>query len=313
MPKNKKLFEAKKNKDFQNIDFVLSSIDLMAVKWGIKKVTRIEYRKKEELVKHANDFNLHNLEFVSSNEKLFETYSLYVSRDKKLAQEAKEKDPSYKIINQKKTFNEVIDDVRSFGRLLSYPDCCVNEYIENVLKNIKITGSRAFRKLPAKINFLFNNQLDGCLFGYRLSFHFPCSFGCRKSLEYLENLFDHIEKNSPETALSLKEYLKKPILVFLNPILSNLYVSWDRRQGFVFDGKIDRGDLNYSSAFFFKTTYPEFREEGANRELLALQKKTKEGDKLVFGKDGFNIYKGKSLLLSWKNKENLRAYLFNFI
>jgi hypothetical protein len=290
----------------------------MAVKEGIKKVNRIEYQTKEDLARYEDNLKLYNLKFVSSNKKLFDSYSLYVSSNLKLAEEAKKIDPSYKIINQNKTFNEVVSDVRSFGRLLSYPDCCVNEYIENVLKNKKIDECRAFKNFPTKINFLFNNQLNGSnqpngLSNYCLSFHFPCSFNCQKNLEYLEKLFSFIKKNSPVLATSLKEYLKSPFLVFLDPTLSSLYVSWDKRQGFIFDGKVSQNNLSYSSATFFKAMYPEFQGENLDSDFLFIQKKIKEGDKIIFGEGGFNVYKGKNLLLSWKNKKNLRAYIFNFV
>jgi len=312
MPEIKKLFETKKIENFWSDDFVLSSADLIAAKEGIKRVARTEYKNETDLARIKNSLSRHKLEFASSDKKLFETYCLYVSRDKKLAQKAKEIDPSFLIIHQHKTFNETTDSIRSFGWLLNYPDCCVNEYIENVLSQTNITECRAFKKLPSKISFLFNNQLNG-LSNHSLSFHFPCSFDCQKSLKYLERVFGGVEKNSPVMAASFRDYFKRPFLAFFDQTQSSLYVSWDKRQGFIFDGKINGKELNYSSVIFFKTTYPEFKEEGARRELLAIQKKIEKGNRIIFNKDGFGVYKGKNLLMKRENKGPLRSYFFNFV
>ncbi|HRY52554.1 MAG TPA: DUF483 domain-containing protein [Candidatus Portnoybacteria bacterium] len=312
MPENKKLFEVGKIENFWGGDFLSASADLIAVREGIKKVARVEYHDNEDLEKYKKILKENKLEFISSNKKLFETFSLYISQDKALAQKAKLADPSFKIIDQKKSFNEVVDSVRDFGNLLSYPKCCLEKYIQNTLDNIKLGEAEVFKSLPSKISFLFNNQLNG-LSNFYLSFHMPCSFGCKKSQSYLEKIFKAVKKASPDFSLKLTEHLKNPFLVFFDLTQPGLYASWDKRQGFIFDGKIIGQELCYSAVIFFKTNYPEFQGAKDSSQVASIQEKIKEGNRLVFSAKGFTVFKDKKKLFSWENSEDIKSYLFNFI
>lgn len=313
-PKDKKnIFESKKIENFYGGDFVSSSADLIAVKYGIKKVARIEYNDENELENYKKALKKHSLYGICSDEKLLGKYNLYISESKKLAFQAKKTDPSFKIINQNKLFTEVVDDVREFGRLLSYPDCCVKKYIENALNNVTITQSEIFTNLPKEINFPFNNSLNG-LSNYYLSFHFPCSFNCKKTLIYQKRIFDKIKQDSPLFAQALESYLRNPYLVFLDSALGNMYVSWDNRKGFILNGEIHGNELSYSQIIYFKTQYPDYeKDETKDMRLSSLSDKIIEGNKIIFTKDGFRVLKNKSLLYQFKNTESLRAYLFNFV
>jgi len=309
----KNIFESKKIENFYGGDFILSSADLIAVKYGIKKVTRIEYNEENELENYKKVLKKHSLYGICSDERLLGKYNLYISKSKKLAFQAKKTDPSFKIINQNKSFNEVVAEVREFGRLLSYPDCCVKKYIKNVLNNVTITQSEIFTNLPKEINFVFNNLLNG-LSNYYLSFHFPCSFNCKKTLIYQKRIFDKVKQISPLFSQALKNYLQNPYLVFLAPALGNMYVSWDNRKGFILNGAIRNNELLYSQVIYFKTQYPDYeKSEIKNKELTLLLSKIPDGNRIIFGKDDFKVFRNKSLLYRFKNTESLRVYLFNFV
>lgn len=309
----KNIFESRKIDNFYRGDFISSSADLMAAKYGIKKVARIEYNDENELKDYKKALKKHSLYGICSDERLLGKYNLYISKSKKLAFQAKKTDPSFKIINQNKSFNEVVDDVREFGRLLSYPDCCVKKYIENALNNVTITQSEIFTNLPKEINFLFNNLLNG-LSNHYLSFHLPCLFNCKKTLIYQRRIFDKVKQDSPLFAQALENYLRNPYLVFLDPALGNMYVSWDNRKGFILNGKIHGNELSYSQIIYFKTQYPDYeKSEMKNKELTLSLNKIAEGNKIIFTKDGFKVLKNKSLLYQFKNTENLRVCLFNFV
>jgi len=309
----KSIFESKKIENFQGGNFISSSIDLIAVKYGIKKVVRLECDNLAAYEKTFQELTIHSLKVFRSDEKLFGKYNLYISKSEKLALQAKKTDHSFKIINQNKSFNEVADEIREFGRLLSYPSCCLEKYIENVLNNVTLTQSEIFTNLPKEINFLFNNLLNG-LSNYYLSFHFPCSFNCKKTLIYQKRIFDKVKQDSPLFAEALENYLQNPYLVFLDSTLGNMYVSWDNRKGFIFNGVTQNNELLYSQTIYFETQYPDYKKDKTkDMRLSSLSDKIREGNKIIFTKDGFKVLKNKSLLHQFKNRENLRLYLFNFV
>jgi len=306
------MLDSKKIENFWGGDLIGSSPDLIAARYGIKKVCRMECDSLEDFKKIKQTYKKYSLKVVCSDEKLFDKFNIYISKSEKLSTEAKKIDPSFKIINHNKAFTEVIDDVRRFSELLSYPCCCIDEHAKNALDHIKVSTSKVFRKLPKKINFLFNNILNGVSNHY-LSFHFPCSFVCSKTLDYQKKIFNKIKQVSPEFAKEIKKYLKRPYLVFLDPSLDNIYVSWDNRKCFMFNGIIKDNNLSYSNTVYLQTHYPDYQDGKLGKGFNLLIDKIRQGNKIVFKKSGFKVYKGRILLHEFENKKNNQAVLFNFI
>lgn len=304
---------SKKIENFWGGDYITSSPDLIAVKGGLKNVARMECNDWEDFKKIKKDFSRDSLKVVCSDEKLFNKLNIYISKSEKLANEAKRVDPSFKLINYRKQFAELTDDIHQFSKLMSYPDCCIKKYIKNVSNNTKISTTEAFLRLPKKINFLFNNILNGVSNHY-LSFHFPCSFTCQKTLDYQRKIFNKIKQTSLPFAKEIEDYLKRPYLVFLEPLPGNIYVSWDKRKGFIFDGFIKNNSLIYSETVYFQTNYPDYHDtETANKEFDVLMNKIRQGNKIIFRKDNFQIYRDKGFLYNFKNTKNNQAFLFNFV
>ena len=272
----------------------------------------MECNSLEDFKKIKKIYKNHSLKVVCSDEKLFDKFNIYISRSEKLSAEAKKIDPSFKIINHNKEFTEVVDDIRRFSKLLSYPCCCMDKHIKNTLNHIKVPTAKVFLKLPKKINFLLNNVLNGVSNHY-LSFHFPCSFACSKTLDYQKKIFNKIKQVSPEFAKEIKKYLKRPYLIFLDPSLSNIYVSWDNRKCFMFDGLIKSNNLSYSNTTYLQTHYPDYQDSKLGKEFNLLIDKIGQGNKIIFGKSSFKVYKGRVLLYKFKNTKDTKAILFNFI
>lgn len=311
--RNQKDIFASKIENFSSGDLISASPDLIAVKYGVKRVARLEISSPETFKDAESELKRHSLIAACSDKMLLGKYNLYASRDKKSAIEAKNLDPSFRIINEKNKFGEIVKDVRKFSRLLSYPNCCIEGYISNILKNVFFAESPAFKIIPRKINFLFNNLLNGVSNHY-LSFHFPCSFACRKTLDYQKKIFGKIRRFSPLFAGEIETYLRHPCLVFLNPALGNMYASWDNRMGFIFNGRTNGRELFYLRALVFKTNYPDYAgNQKDGREFPPILAWINQGDRLVFRDNGFWILKGQSLLYKFKNSESLFAYFFNFI
>jgi hypothetical protein len=299
-------------KNYWGDDYILSSPDLIAVKYGLKKVARISYGSEDEYKRIKDDSKKHDLEFILSDEKLFEQFNLYVSRDKELAELAKRVDPSFKIINGGKQFNQVTNEVKEFSRLIGYPECCVNEYISNVLNCAKITEIKAFKKLPLKIKFIFNNVLNG-VSNFFLSFHFPCSFNCSRTADYQAKILEKIQRLSPAFARQLIYHLKHPYLIFLDPSLNSAYASWDKRRGVIFNGRLGNNNLIYDKVLFFKTDYPDYKNDNAVHNLNSILNNIKCGDNIKIGENGFAVYTGHAKICDFINQDSLRAFWLNFV
>tara|TARA_Y100000031_G_scaffold60113_2_gene67920 strand:+ start:1040 stop:1960 length:921 start_codon:yes stop_codon:yes gene_type:complete len=306
------MLNSKKIENFWGGSFIKSSPDLIAVKYGIKKVARMESNDLEAFRKTKKDLEKESLKVVCSDEKLLGKFNIYISKSEKLAIKAKGIDPSFKLINQNKEFTDVVDDIRLFSELLGYPSCCTDKYLENISDMLKVSSAKVFLELPKKINFLFNNILNGVSNHY-LSFHFPCSFTCAKTLDYQKKIFNKMKQVSPEFSKEIEGYLKNVYLVFLDPSLEHVYLSWDNRKGFIFDGFLKKGSLSYSDTMYFQPYYPDYKNNKLERKFSSLVNKINKGDKIIFEKSGFKIYRGRMLSHKFKNTEKIQAILFNFV
>ena len=185
-------------------------------------------------------------------------------------------------------------------------------YIDNVLKNINIREAKVFIELPVKINFTFNNCLNG-LSNLYFSFHLPCSFDCKNSVEHGNKIRGVIGEESPEFFRMLEYYLKRPYLIFLDCTLGNMYVSWDNRSGFFFEGKVIKNKLFYSNFYYFKTNYPDYENKNRKNKARTIAKYLDKGDVISFSGDDFKISKGKKTIYHFENNKILVSKLLNFV
>lgn len=298
-------------KSFWNGDLVLSSADLIAVKAGLKKSTRVECFNMDDFKIKNKDFKKHNLIAVPSDEILFEKFNVYISKLKRYALEAKKCDPSYKIVKENKSFNEVVGLVRKFSQLISYPKCCIDQYVESTFRSQNLSSNKTFLKIPNRIPFVFNNMLNG-VSNIFISFHVPCSFSCKNTLVYNQEIFNAIKKLSPSFAQEIEKLLKRPYLIFLQPQLS-AYASWDMRKGFMFKGKVKKNELVYSEALYFKTNYPDYKKNKNPDDISDINRLIQKGDRIKFDSSGFIVYLGKKKIGKFLNSNELKSFLFNFI
>jgi len=298
-------------KSFWNDDFVLSSADLIAVKAGLKKSTRVECLNMNDFNKKNKDFKKHKLIAIPSDRVLFGKFNVYISKLKRHAFEARKCDPSYKIIKERRSFNDVVDEVEKFSRLISYPDCCINQYIESTLQSEDLISNKTFSKIPKRIPFVFNNILNG-VSNVFISFHVPCSFSCKKTFSYNTKIFNTVKKSSPSFSQDMENLLKRPYLVLLQPHLS-AYASWDLRKGFIFEGKIKKNELVYSKALYFKTSYPDYKKSKSSDNIARINEIVQRGNRIEFNKDGFNVYCKKKKIGKFSDNNELKSFLFNFV
>lgn len=298
--------------NYWNGDHVLSSSDMIAVKSGIKKTTRIECASFGYFKEIKKSLDKHKLKYVFSDKKVFGKYNVYIALSQKTARQAKDVDPTYKIFIDNLSFNDSLEYVYQYSDFLSYPVCCVKEYVKNILGQKQIQNIRTIKELPDKLNFYLNNSLNG-FSNYYISFHLPCSFLCENNLKHQKDIYEAIKIENPVFAEKMKQTLSNPFLMFLEKNLDSAYAVWDRRQGFIFDGIVDGGELKYKKNFFLKTEYPEYEKEDIGRqEISDIIQLVKKGNMVKVSKNNLMIYQNNSLLKSIQS-DKYSFHIFNFL
>ena len=127
-------------------------------------------------------------------------YHLYISKDKN-------KSKFLKIMENK-------NDDSTVGKILSYPQCCIDFFIKNRESQQKIQNDYV---LPALHNsngfeFPFYNNCAARYFDVTLLSHFPHSFHCEESIKIAKNNLECIKKYSNELANRFVAMLKCPVL-----------------------------------------------------------------------------------------------------
>lgn len=126
-------------------------------------------------------------------------HHIYISKDKTRARLLK--------------FLESKDDDKAIGKLLGYPECCINFFVENKKVQQKVQNDYI---LPALANsegfeFPFYTNYTVRYFDVALLSHFPHSFNCKDSIKIAKTNFEFIRK-FPQLASKFEEMLKSPVL-----------------------------------------------------------------------------------------------------
>lgn len=302
-------------KNFYDPDPVICSPDLIAVQAGIKK-TSIWQSSVKNFEKAKPFFRKHDLEWVVAD-KGSERLRIYLSGSKDNARAAKEADSALREIQKEPSREKKVDlfmeNLCMLGRLLSYPDCCVHEYVKNrFLEQNDLADCATWKSIPEKIDFYFNNFLHGAS-NHFLSFHVPCSFFCQKTKKYSQKIFTEIEKASPVFAREIKKNLRRPYLVFMNGEYKDGYISWDHRECFLFEGVVEGKKIAYSGVLRFKTDYRDFeRRKESEEKLMQVAELIGKGNEIIFDEGGFKVLKNSIFLGQFARNKLLGHYLFNF-
>ncbi len=127
-------------------------------------------------------------------------YHIYISKDKTISK-------FLKLLENKK-------DDEAVGKVLGYPECCIDFFIKYMEKQQKIQNDYI---LPALENsegfrFSFHNNYAARYFDATLLSHFPHSFDCPESINIAKKNLECIRQNSPELADEFEEMLKCAVL-----------------------------------------------------------------------------------------------------
>jgi len=190
------------------------ALDILYVLENLKPVSRIIIKednlnkllKKHKLKSTISDFRIkkivnNNLYSDKGIKNLKEGSSfLYISKNKKLAEQAKEAEEDN---NHKK-----------LGKLLGYPNCCIKFFEDNFPIESKKSNDYTLATLRNSTSFIlpFQNNITLRHMDLALISHFPCSFHCKHSIKIAEKNLKTIEKHSKEIAAIMGGMLQGAVI-----------------------------------------------------------------------------------------------------
>lgn len=207
-------------------------------------------------------------------------------------------------------------NVKEFGRLLGYPECCIDEFINSSKKSedeIKKFGFRyiinSYLNTKGKPSFYCNNLFNfesklvyDEIYIYRknqnifskyqhlfLIEHIPCSFDCKESIKFGKRTLELLRNHIPKLAEEIVNALKRPVLYFD-------YFNW-----LVFDGIVNGNELKYEKVLPYESLFP--------KEKLNVIKK---GNKIKVSDDKIQVFKDENLLLEISKEEKYKGILIDF-
>ena len=133
---------------------------------------------------------------ISPNSKTPGYFFYYISKSKQLSEHARNYEASL--------------DYENFGKLLGYPDCCIDFFVRNKPKEEKNMNDYV---LPALDNsqgqsFPFQNNVFTRYFDIAVLSHCPCSFSCEKSKAIADKNLFALKENDKKTYRHVLYWLK---------------------------------------------------------------------------------------------------------
>jgi len=106
------------------------------------------------------------------------------------------------------------NDDDAIGKVLGYPQCCIDFFMENKEKQQKIQNDYILPALNNSQGFEFPFYTNHAIryFDITLLSHFPHSFNCEESIKIAKNHLQCIKNHSKEIANKFETMLKNPIL-----------------------------------------------------------------------------------------------------
>lgn len=251
--------------------------DIIAIKHDIKPLAEIYCTSVDEYEKFSPILEKEELYVKCTSAKRKGAFDVYISKNKQLVDNCIDK-----------KFDR--SNSALFGKRLGFPSCCVKKLplLSKRLKNSKNI---------IKAQFYLNNLLT-TISNFCLSFHYPCSYHCQKTISYNKKIFAAIAKEDPECASLIERWLKVPLLTWQH--VGNL----DYIVCVIFDGVAINDNTiiykkccigftnqikNISSFFYFKL-----------------------GDKVIVERNNIKIFRNNSLIKSLVQKQPYRIFLYNF-
>jgi hypothetical protein len=175
----------------------------------------------------------------------------------------------YPLIMNERAIHKPYIDILRFGYFLGYPNCCIDFFRRYNNWNIYNNLYEVLKNTKGKLNKFCNPILKDSTYSY--IYHMPCSYNCKKTIEYVKAFRKKLIQIEPEFINKIDEMIQKPLLVI------------NEQNAYIFKGNINNNTINYSD-FGFAGVCP-------NDNLSWLFKKS---DKVKVLKNNLKFYcKGK--------------------
>lgn len=227
-----------------------------------------------------------------------ETVHVIIAKSPEVARKSK-KFGWYSVIINNRTFNKPFVDHLRFGKLLGFPDCCVdffrkynNWHVYNhpyeTLKNTKRIEGKAIG------SYYCNNVLMDNI--YFFIHHLPCSYRCEATIEYAKKVEAAIEKVEPEFVEYTKKLLKSPLLNF------------GEKNFIIFDGEMTI-DGNVSTIEYKDSQY--FSNYARKEAKMKFASEVEKGNKVIVDENTITILKDDEIIVEVSKEEEWFAINFD--
>lgn len=290
--------------------------DIVAVIAGIKPLTRLSFSGKGDaynrFIKFIGKYDVfladsqYRASVDSEGKKKTSNGRLkhvYLSKSGEILDFYRFGDPDLRLDENNRPPEKSMAALREFSNDLGYPSCCVGSQLENGRRKKIYSYSRSAQ--GNKAPFYLNNFLHS-ISNYYLSFHSPCSLGCKKTKAYNKQIFDAIRKLEPEFAERMRQVLTMPLIAWFN----RSGFPFDDRIIVLFDGSLIGDIITYSKCFILRSSYPNNKKFSKKNieELIYLKK----GNKVKNTKHEIYIYAGSKLVRVIEKKSEFDGLLFDF-
>ena len=198
-----------------------SGLDVLYVLEGIKPCARLIVKKEEipTIADFLQDKGLHHCLSDFKIRKEIEESTDFSNKAFLLPKEAKEGEfliyiaKDLDIAERAKQFEQT-DDQNALGKILGYPNCCIDFYLKHLAKESKRQNDFILPALKNSDGYIFNSLLNHTVRHMDISLlsHFPCCFSCLPSLQQAEQHFAIIKKHDEEVARIHEGMLKGVVL-----------------------------------------------------------------------------------------------------
>lgn len=262
--------------------------EIVGLASGAKRMATLEITDEEQVKDFKEVLNLYapenNFEFLKTGpydwiKKVNPDYkySLLVGKSKSDLKEFKE---LYNDAYGPDVVDGLPDHVK-IAKLLSYPECCAKDHWD---------PSKTFRDyfetgVVNKVDYRINNFYLRSPCNASIILHYVCSYGCKKTIEYAEEVLNFVKENYPEIHSFYRRVLRLPVLI--------IFPHTDPTTRTIGDGVVltFEGDYEDEKTLVYSKVYqPPFEVYKNAEEGRKIYEKVLQGGEIKIKDGGMEIY-----------------------
>lgn len=192
----------------KNLHSITKSLEIIYVIEGIKDASRIIVNEEQlnNCIGIFKNFNLHVAISDFKIKKEVDELRGYSDKGFRIDKNSSEKGQVFLYVSRKKEnaekakYFEANNEHYNFGKILGYPECCIDFFTKNFPIESKKKNDYVLASLKNSdgYKFPFYNNVAIRHLDLTLLSHFPCNFNCKASLEIAKLRLKSIRALSPE-------------------------------------------------------------------------------------------------------------------